>query len=139
MSGKEAIPDGTGSREGMFSARFDGKETERLFRQVYKILKDLNYSVLMVEEGVGGDFGDSTAIFLGRLRKRKGVMLSVCSWHYGQAKSTWIAEERMRTGSLLGSRRSCTGSLQRQGIRCLLRLATLLLGLMIGIRTFGIA
>lgn len=84
VSGKEAIPDGTGSREGMFSARFDGKETERLFRQVYKILKDLNYSVLMVEEGVGGDFGDSTAIFLGRLRKRKGVMLSVCSWHYGE-------------------------------------------------------
>ena len=84
VSGKEAIPDGTGSRQGMFSARFDGKETERLFRQVYKILKDLNYSVLMVEEGVGGDFGDSTAIFLGRLRKRKGVMLSVCSWHYGE-------------------------------------------------------
>ncbi|CAE7581579.1 unnamed protein product [Symbiodinium sp. CCMP2592] len=81
-AGEEGIPDGSGSREAMFSARFDGKETERLFRQVYSILKERNYPVMM-EEGAGGDFG-TTAIFLGRLRKHKGVMLSVCTSHYGE-------------------------------------------------------
>ena len=68
----------------MFSLRFDGKETEQLFRQVYKILKDQHYPVMIVEDGAGGDFGATTATFLGRLRKHKGVLLAVCTWHYGE-------------------------------------------------------
>ncbi|CAE7247746.1 SPY, partial [Symbiodinium sp. CCMP2456] len=83
-----SIPDGSGARDGMFSARFDGGDTEMLFRQVYKILKDRGYPVMMVEEGAGGDFGTKTATFLGRLRKHKGVMLSVCTSHYGEMTSS---------------------------------------------------
>ena len=48
----------------------------------------------MVEERAGGDFGDRTATFLGRLRKRKGVLLSVCTWHYGEiTDSTYSSYE----------------------------------------------
>ena len=51
----------------------------------------------MVEERAGGDFGDRTATFLGRLRKRKGVLLSVCTWHYGEiTDSTYSSYEDVK-------------------------------------------
>ncbi|CAE7804354.1 unnamed protein product, partial [Symbiodinium sp. KB8] len=94
-----SIPDGAGARDALFSARFnkENKETEMLFRQVYKILKDRNYPVMMVEEGAGGDFGTKTATFLGRLRKHKGVLLAVCSSHYGEITgSTYSSYEEVK-------------------------------------------
>jgi len=94
-----SIPDGAGARDALFSARFnkENKETEMLFRQVYRILKDRNYPVMMVEEGADGDFGTKTATFLGQLRKRKGVLLAVCSSHYGEITgSTYSSYEEVK-------------------------------------------
>ena len=94
---QESIPNGRDSREAMFSARFDGTEAERLFRRVYSILKDQNYPVMMVEEGAGGDFGTKTATFLGRLRKHNGVLLSVCTSHYGEiTNSTYSSYKEVK-------------------------------------------
>ncbi|CAE7244662.1 unnamed protein product [Symbiodinium sp. CCMP2592] len=92
------LPDGEGARVGMFSARFDGKETEQLFRRVYKLLKSWNYPVLMVDAKAGKDFGDYTAMYLGRLlESRDGVMLSVCTWHYGEVtKSKYSSYEELK-------------------------------------------
>ncbi|CAE7303486.1 NLRC3 [Symbiodinium sp. CCMP2592] len=84
----EAFPDGTRSRLGMFSARFDGKEVEVKIRRVYKILKDHNFNVLMVEAVGGDDFGTKTMKFLNQTRMKRGVVISVCTWHYGEKTSS---------------------------------------------------
>ncbi|CAE7812554.1 unnamed protein product [Symbiodinium sp. CCMP2456] len=93
----QELPDGTGARVGMFSARFDGKETEQLFRRVYKQLKARNYPVLMVDAKAGKDFGDYTAMYLGKLIASNGVMLSVCTWHYAEVtKSKYSSFEELK-------------------------------------------
>jgi len=81
---RQAIPDGKDSRPGLFSARFDGSDVEKKFREVYRILKEHGYPVLMVNARAGADFGDDTMAYLGQLKKKKGVLLSVCTWHYAE-------------------------------------------------------
>ena len=68
----------------MFSARFDGGETEIKFRQVHAILRAHNFDNLMVAVSGGGDFGRMTMRYLGRLDREKGVMLAVCTANYAE-------------------------------------------------------
>jgi len=94
----EDIPeDGTNARVGMFSARFDRSPTETLFRGVYQILKEKNYPVLMVDAAAGKSFGKLTAAYLGKLKREKGVLLAVCTWHYAEVTdSKFSSYEELR-------------------------------------------
>ena len=99
----EDLPDGTAARVGMFSARFDGEEPERLFREVHKILKNKNYPVLMVDAPVGADFGTLTEEYLGKLKFNKGVLLSVCTSHYGAVtKSVCSSHHELKFAHVYG-------------------------------------
>ena len=49
-----------------------------------RVLKEHGYPVLMVNARAGADFGDDTMAYLGQLKKKKGVLLSVCTWHYAE-------------------------------------------------------
>ncbi|CAE7155256.1 unnamed protein product, partial [Symbiodinium pilosum] len=80
----EVLPDGSGSRVAMFSARFDGGEVELQIRAVHRLLLRHNYEVRMVEAGAGDDFGDDTLLFLDEIKSNDGVMLAVCTAHYAE-------------------------------------------------------
>ena len=54
------------------------------FRKVHAILRAHNFDNLMVAVGGGGDFGDLTMEYLGRLDEEKGVMLAVCTENYAE-------------------------------------------------------
>lgn len=73
-----------GARIGMFSARFDGGETEKQFRAIHQILVGNGYEVLMVSVKEGQSFGIETTRYLGRLKRERGVMLCVCTEHYAE-------------------------------------------------------
>jgi len=97
VSSAEEIPDGAGARVGMFSARFDRGPTETLFRGVYQILKQKNYPVLMVDATAGKNFGEMTSAFLGKLKRERGVLLAVCTWHYAEkTDSRYSSYEELR-------------------------------------------
>ena len=68
----------------MFSARFDGGETEKQFRAIHQILVGNGYEVLMVSVKEGQSFGIETTRYLGRLKRERGVMLCVCTEHYAE-------------------------------------------------------
>ncbi|CAK9012037.1 unnamed protein product [Durusdinium trenchii] len=72
----------------MFSARFDGGETERKFRDVHRILQQYEYDVLMVSSDHGDDSGVLTRKYLHRLKQEDGVMLAVCTPHYGEVTAS---------------------------------------------------
>ncbi|CAE7261595.1 unnamed protein product [Symbiodinium natans] len=82
------IPDGAGSRLAMFSARFDGGQVEQKFREVQKILQAHNYDTLMVEADAGEDFGMLTMQYLSQLDEERGILLAVCTEHYGEMTSS---------------------------------------------------
>ncbi|CAK9039854.1 unnamed protein product [Durusdinium trenchii] len=77
-----------GARVAMFSARFDGGETEQRFRAIHRILVGNGYDVLMVSVRPGESFADLTTRYLGRIHRENGVMLSVCTRHYGEMTSS---------------------------------------------------
>ena len=81
------IPTGEGTPVAMFSARFDGGPIEQKMRRVHKILVDNSYSALMVEVDAGESFGDLTAEYLGQVKADKGLMIAVCTHHYGEMTS----------------------------------------------------
>ena len=68
----------------MFSARFDGGPTEQKMRRVHKILVKNSYEVRMVQARAGESFGVLTAQYLGQLKADKGLMIAVCTHHYGE-------------------------------------------------------
>ena len=80
----EEIPTGEGTPAAMFSARFNGGPIEQKMRRVHKILVDNSYNALMVEVDAGESFGVLTARYLGRLKADKGLMIAVCTRHYGE-------------------------------------------------------
>ena len=82
------IPTGEGTPVAMFSARFDGGPIEKKMRRVHQILLDNSYRALMVGVGAGGSFGVLTARYLGELKADKGVMIAVCTHHYGEMTSS---------------------------------------------------
>ena len=82
------IPDGTNARFSMFSARFDGSEIEKKFRKVHKLLTQHKFESRMVSAGGAEDFGDYTIDYLGELKDRNGVMIAVCTPHYGEKTSS---------------------------------------------------
>ncbi|CAE7195149.1 unnamed protein product [Symbiodinium necroappetens] len=77
-------------RIAMISARFNdkNKKTEMKFREVCDTLRQRQLEVLMVEAGGGEDFGTLTAMYLGKLKKKKGIMLAVCTPDYGERTSS---------------------------------------------------
>ena len=82
------IPTGEGTPVAMFSARFDGGPIEQKMRRVHKILVDNSYNALMVEVDAGESFGVLTARYLGQLKADKGLMIAVCTHHYGEMTSS---------------------------------------------------
>ena len=82
------IPDGTNAPVSMFSARFDGKETERKMREVHKLLTEHNFASRMVSAGWSDDFGVMTLKYLGELKSKGGVMIAVCTPNYGEKTSS---------------------------------------------------
>lgn len=79
---------GHGARVGMFSARFDGGEIEQRFRRIHEILAQSGYDIMMVGVHPGETFGVPTTRYLGRLYRERGVMLCVCTEHYGEMTSS---------------------------------------------------
>ena len=59
-------------------------EILRKFREVFRILRDHKYDVLMVTADAGESFADLTTEYLGRLQREEGTMLAVCTKHYGE-------------------------------------------------------
>ena len=82
------IPKGTGTRVAMFSARFDGGAVEHKIRRVHKILCEHSYEILMVEVGAGESFGTMTVRYLNQLKRDQGIMIAVCTGHYGEMTSS---------------------------------------------------
>ena len=82
------IPTGEGTPVAMFSARFDGGPIEKKMRRVHQILVDNSYSALMVGVGAGESFGDFTVEYLSRLKADEGLMIAVCTHHYGEMTSS---------------------------------------------------
>ena len=71
-------------RWAMISARFDGGVVEQTFREVVKIMKGRHGNILMVNAKAGDDFGLLTIQFLNKIRADHGVMVAVCTPHYGE-------------------------------------------------------
>lgn len=46
------------------------------------------HDVEMVSANPGDSFGDDTAEYLGKLLREKGVLLAVCTSHYGEMTSS---------------------------------------------------
>ena len=82
------IPMGEGTPVAMFSLRFDGGPTEQKMRRVHKILVDNSYNALMVQVNGGESFGVLTARYLNKLKVGKGLMIAVCTHHYGEMTSS---------------------------------------------------
>ncbi|CAE7898738.1 unnamed protein product, partial [Symbiodinium necroappetens] len=72
----------------MFSARFDGGYIEHKIRRVHKILQAHNFPVLMVDAGIGDNFGKLTQNYLNKIEKEKGVLICVCTAHYAEKTSS---------------------------------------------------
>ncbi|CAE7522273.1 FAP50, partial [Symbiodinium necroappetens] len=85
---EETFPDGKDAVPGMFSARFDGGDIEHKFRRVHKILQAHNFPVLMVDAGIGDNFGKLTQNYLNKIEKEKGVLICVCTAHYAEKTSS---------------------------------------------------
>ena len=83
-----AMPTGEGTPVAMFSARFDGGPIEQKMRRVHKILVDNSYSALMVQVDAGESFGVLTARYLNKLKVGNGLMIAVCTNHYGEMTSS---------------------------------------------------
>ena len=83
-TGEVPIPNGDLAPVSMISARFDGGGVEAKFRAVHRLLKDHNFDVLMVDAGCGDDFGDHTMECLNRIDQENGIILAVCTEHYGE-------------------------------------------------------
>ena len=71
-------------RWAMMSARFDGGEVEKRTREVARMLKEMGCNILIVDAKAGTDYGLLTMQYLNKVREEKGVMLSVCTPHYGE-------------------------------------------------------
>ena len=56
--------------------------------QVQKILQAHNYDTLMVEADAGEDFGMLTMQYLSQLDEERGILLAVCTEHYGEMTSS---------------------------------------------------
>ena len=81
----------------MFSARFDGGDIEKKFREVHKLLLEHNFESRMVSAGGSDDFGDLTIEYLGELKDRNGVMIAVCTPNYGEmTKSPFSSHAELR-------------------------------------------
>ena len=80
----EEMPTGEGAPVAMFSARFDGGPIEQQMRRVHKILVDNSYNALMVQVDAGDSFGVLTARYLNKLKVDNGLMIAVCTKHYGE-------------------------------------------------------
>lgn len=78
----------------MFSARFDGSEMEQKFRKVHELLVAHKFDNLMVSVSGGGDFGEKTLEYLGRLDEERGVMLAVCTENYGEMTDSEYSSNR---------------------------------------------
>ncbi|CAK9071342.1 unnamed protein product [Durusdinium trenchii] len=77
-----------GARVAMFSARFDGGATEQRFRRIHEILAQSGYDILMVGVHPGETFGVPTTRYLGRIKRERGILLCVCTEHYGEMTSS---------------------------------------------------
>eukprot|EP00434_Breviolum_minutum_P003226 symbB.v1.2.002840.t1/scaffold144.1/size299099/18 len=82
------MPTGEGAPVAMFSARFDGGPIEQKMRRVHKILVDNSYNALMVQVDAGESFGVLTARYLNKLKVDNGLMIAVCTKHYGEMTSS---------------------------------------------------
>lgn len=78
------LPDGAGARLAMFSLRFDNGPIEAKFRRVHQLLNNHNFNVLMVDADAGDNFGTMTMDYLDELVENKGLMIAVCTKHYGE-------------------------------------------------------
>ena len=91
------IPDGTNAPVSMFSARFDGGDIEKKFREVHKLLTEHNFANRMVSASGSDDFGDMTVKCLGEIKSKQGVMIAVCTPHYGEkTKSPYSSNAELR-------------------------------------------
>ena len=91
------IPDGTNAPVSMFSARFDGGEIEQKFREVHKLLTEHNFANRMVSASGSDDFGIMTLKCLGEIKSKRGVMIAVCTPHYGEmTKSPYSSNAELR-------------------------------------------
>ena len=71
----------------MFSARFDGGDIEKKFREVHKLLTEHNFANRMVSASGSDDFGTT----------KVGVMIAVCTPHYGEmTKSPYSSNAELR-------------------------------------------
>ena len=57
-------------------------------RRVHKILVDNSYNALMVQVDAGESFGVLTARYLNKLKVDNGLMIAVCTKHYGEMTSS---------------------------------------------------
>ena len=89
-----SIPDGSGSRLAMISARFNGGPVEMQMRSMQKILAERNYRVLIVQAGVGDDFGDATLKYLHLVKEENGVILAVCTRDYAEVTSSQYSSHK---------------------------------------------
>ena len=81
----------------MFSARFDGGEIEQKFREVHKLLTEQNFANRMVSASGSDDFGIMTLKCLGEIKSKRGVMIAVCTPHYGEmTKSPYSSNAELR-------------------------------------------
>ena len=53
-------------------------------RQVHKILLEKKFDVLMVEAGLGENFGRMTMRYLHKIKRHNGVLLAVCTQNYAE-------------------------------------------------------
>ena len=59
--------------------------------------KDHSFNVLMVEAKGGDDFGKTTMKFLNQTHTKRGVVIPVCTWHYGEkTSSTFSSFDELR-------------------------------------------
>ena len=92
-----ALPDGAAAPVSMFSARFDGGDLEKKFRRVHELLVAHRFRCRMVSAAGSDDFGEKTLEYLGELREEKGVMIAVCTPHYGEkTKSPYSSNAELR-------------------------------------------
>ena len=61
---------------------------EMKFREVHKLLTEHNFPNRMVSASGSADFGIMTLNCLGELKRKSGVMIAVCTPHYGEKTSS---------------------------------------------------
>lgn len=82
------LPSGKGCPVAMFTARFDNGAVEWKIRRVHQILREHSYDINMVEAGAGESFGTMTARYLNKLKEDRGIMIAVCTGHFGEMTSS---------------------------------------------------